>query len=133
MLADIQAFRLLASRNAQADGLLDDPEQPVAQDEHRDEGSADGDRLRAQLVKAARVEKSALADAVELSQRGGREESAAEGAPNPGQSVRRKGAHWVVEHPVEGEHSNHYDHPCHRADDDAGPRLDVARRRCYGD
>src|SRR5437588_12076417 len=65
VLTDVETLHLLAGRNPQADGLLDDPEQSVAEDEDGDERSADGDRLRSQLVKAARVKQAPLTDAVE--------------------------------------------------------------------
>src|SRR5450759_2005280 len=66
VLADVEPVHLFASRDAQADGLLDDPEERVAEDEHRHERSRNGNRLRAELVEAAGVEEAALTDAVEL-------------------------------------------------------------------
>ena len=77
-------------------------------------------------MKAARVEQAALADAVELRQCGSREQAAAEGAPDPCHSMRRQSADRVIEHLVERENSEHDNHTCHRADDNAGPWLDVA-------
>src|ERR1700738_4786905 len=61
VLADVQTFHLLACRDTQADRLLDDPEDPVAEHEHRRERGAERDRLRPELVEAARVEEAALA------------------------------------------------------------------------
>src|ERR1700682_411248 len=70
VFADVQAFHLLARGDAQADSLLDDPEERVAEHENGDEGSANGDRLRAELAEAAGVEEAALTDAIELRQSG---------------------------------------------------------------
>src|ERR1700732_1167209 len=79
VLADVQAFQLFARRHAEADGLFDDPEQAVAEDEYRDERSRHGDGLRTELVKAAGVKQTALTDAVELGQRRRRAEAAGGG------------------------------------------------------
>ena len=102
MLADIQSFHLLACADAEADGLLDDPEQAIAEHEHRHERRGDRNRLRAQLVEAAGVEKAALADGVELRQGGDREEAAAQRAPDSGKPVRRKRTDRVVQVLVDG-------------------------------
>src|SRR5438477_2953337 len=126
VLADVQTLHLLPCRDAQTDCLLDDPEKPVAENEDGDEGGPHRDGLRTELVKAARVEKSALADAVELRQRGSCEETAAERDPDAGHAVCRQCAHRVIELPVYGAYSDHDDHPRNQADDDPGPRLDVA-------
>src|ERR1700682_5805163 len=126
VLADVQTFHLLAGGDAQADGFLDDPEEPVAEHKHSHEGSRDRDRLGSELVKAAGVEEATLADAVELGQRRGREQTAAERAPDSCESVRRQSAHRVVEKPVEGEYAHHDDYSGDRTDDNPGPRLDIA-------
>src|SRR5216684_601541 len=102
VLADVEAFHFLARRDAQADGLLDDPEQAVAEHENGDERCRDSDRLRPKLVEIARVEQAALADAVELRQRRHGEQAAAERAPDPGHTVRGQGADRVIEDLVEG-------------------------------
>src|SRR5947208_16937631 len=70
VLADVEALHLLTHADAQANGLLDDPEKPVAEHEHSYERRDDGNNLDAKLVEAPGVEKAALADAVELRQRG---------------------------------------------------------------
>src|SRR6266567_2232391 len=125
VFADVQAFHLLARRDAEADGLLDDPEEPVAEDEHGQERCRHGDRLGTKLVQAAGVEEATLADAVELGERRDGEQAAAESAPDAGQAVGRQRPDWVVEDLVEGEHAYHHDHAGDRADHDRGPRLDV--------
>src|ERR1700681_4970686 len=64
VLADVEPVHLFTRRNAQADGLLDDPEQRVAEDKDRHERGGDSNRLSTKLVKAAGVEEAALTDAV---------------------------------------------------------------------
>src|SRR5438270_11548095 len=90
VLADVEPLDLVAGADAQADGLVDDPEQAVAEREHGDERRGDGRRLRAQLVQAPGVEEAALPDAVELGQRRDREEAAAESAPDARYTVGRQ-------------------------------------------
>src|SRR5713226_10569325 len=106
VLADVEAFHFLARRDAQADGLLDDPEQAVAEHENGDEGGRHGDRLRPELVEIARVEQAALSDTIELGQRGYGEQAAAERAPDPGHTMGGQSADRVVQDLVESEHAH---------------------------
>src|ERR1700674_1221198 len=96
VLADVEPFHLFTSGDTQADSLLDNPEQAIAEHKHCDERGSDGYRLGPQLVEAAGVEKTTRADAIELGQRGRREEATAQGAPDPGHTVRGQGANRVV-------------------------------------
>src|SRR6267143_792681 len=93
VLADVETFHLLARRHAEADRLLDDPEERIAEDEDGREGNPDRDRLCSQLAEAAGIEETALAYAVELGQRRHSEQAAAERAPDAGQAVRWQRAH----------------------------------------
>src|SRR5229473_3732018 len=87
VLADVEPFHLLSRRNAQADGLLDDPEESIAEHEYCCERCHHRDRLRPELVEIARVEQAALTDTVELRQCRHSEQAAAERAPDPGHTV----------------------------------------------
>src|ERR1043165_2000639 len=126
VLADVEPFQLLAGRDAKSDGLLDDPEQAIAQDEDARESDHDRDRLRAELVEASRVEQATLANAVDPGEGGHREQATAERAPDARQAVSRKRTDRVIEPAVDDEHTDDHDHPRDGADDDRGPRLDIA-------
>src|SRR5437867_3718475 len=78
VLADVKTLHLVGGAGAQTDSLLDGPEQPVAQGEDSRERNRDGDRLGAELVEAPGVEQPALADSVELGQRGDGEQARSE-------------------------------------------------------
>src|SRR6266478_8724750 len=78
VLADVETFHLLARRDAEADRLLDDPEEREAEHEHGREGNRHRDCLCSELAEATRVEETALAYAVELGQRRHSEQAAAE-------------------------------------------------------
>src|SRR6266478_2143194 len=84
VLADVETFHLLARRDAEADRLLDDPEERVAEHEHGREGDRDRDRLRSKLAEAPCIEETALTYAVELGERRHCEQAAAERSPYAG-------------------------------------------------
>src|SRR5260370_8512384 len=111
--ADVERFHLLPRRYAEADSLLDDPEEPIAEHEHRCERCDHRDRLRPELVEIARVEQAALPDAVELRQPRYGEKAAAERAPDPGQSVSAQRPHPPVEDLPKPDHPRYHYHAAH--------------------
>src|ERR1700680_4354917 len=128
VLADVEPVDLVALADAQADGLLDDPEEPKAEREHGDKGSAHRGSLGAELLEAARVDKATLADPVERGELGIGEQTARERTPDAGETVSAECTDRVVDPLVDGDDAEDHDDARDGADDDRRPRLHIATR-----